>query len=251
MMESHNKPEKHVRFSVSKNASKPVQVQVSGKVHSSRKSLDENVSCRSAVPKINFITKNVKLSTKPKKQLVRSVEESIGSKKVSVVHLPETPKELDFRYVSEDDEVDVQYFKDACKYDKPEFFSTVAIQKKLQVMNQAPISKSSITKIDQPVLIDKAARKLNFWPEERLYRDLVSLAVDEGDAAGSQDKGHRRGKGCLQTRDLEPQLCDFFRPSFRGEYGTPCRPPLTAVDSIRRYDGLSLYRRCRAWRRTD
>lgn len=120
--------------------------------------------------------------------------------------------------------------------------SALRLVKEMKQTSQAKPSKNQCAK-----LLDegKVLQQVNFLYEEHLYHDLVALNVSDVDveacSARHTSKFHARQK------DKEPQLSQFFTPSFSEEYRIPRQPPHRTLKPQGSSQSFSVYQRMRSW----
>nr|CAD7433470.1 unnamed protein product [Timema monikensis] len=110
----------------------------------------------------------------------------------------------------------------------------------------APITRGAVV-----ARASRVVRKVNFPQEEHLYHDLVSLSINDNSLFSSNEDKHHRREVSFTNKDLEPQLSDFFTPSFGEERHLLDRPSFKGVEANRRFNGFILYKRQQAWSLVD
>lgn len=89
-------------------------------------------------------------------------------------------------------------------------------------------------------------QQVNFLYEEHLYHDLVALNVSDtvvSEAGSSRNTSKFR----VRDKDKEPQLSQFFTPSFSEEHHIPRDPPHRSFYHLDSSDSFSIYQRMKSW----
>ncbi|RZF34008.1 hypothetical protein LSTR_LSTR012353 [Laodelphax striatellus] len=94
----------------------------------------------------------------------------------------------------------------------------------------------------------KALAMMNVPFEEQVFKDLIALNINTGDLnCGVKMKS----KTFERVKDREPELSDYFRPSFHNEFVVKCALTPFEIDKNLSFDGFSLTERARNWESRD
>lgn len=100
------------------------------------------------------------------------------------------------------------------------------------------------------IFLWQVLQQVNFLYEEHLYHDLVALNVSDANIPEASSS-RQTSKFRVRDKDKEPQLSQFFTPSFSEEYHIPIDPPQRVFNPLNSSDGFSIYQRMRSWDTTD
>ncbi|KAK7866108.1 hypothetical protein R5R35_011626 [Gryllus longicercus] len=185
----------------------------------------------------------LKKSTAVKKVFVRHTELELPSSKV----VSKIPEEVQLSESIESSLDAASAYK--ARYAVPELFSALCIAKEFQERKEPKSMKCApVPAAVKHIMEGKASSKLNFYPEEQIFKDLVNLNVNEEMLLGAAEERTTTWK---LPKDEEPKLSDFYQPKFVGEYTSASEPSLSAIGKIRNYNGFSTYKRRMAWTITD
>ncbi|XP_039289336.1 uncharacterized protein LOC120352522 [Nilaparvata lugens] len=101
---------------------------------------------------------------------------------------------------------------------------------------------------EENVALAKSKAMVNVPFEEHVFKDLIALNINTDDLiCGSRMKS----KKFERVKDSEPELSDYFNPSFDNEFIVKCAPVPFEIDKNRLFDGFSLTERARNWEASD
>ncbi|KAJ1529289.1 hypothetical protein ONE63_006087 [Megalurothrips usitatus] len=97
----------------------------------------------------------------------------------------------------------------------------------------------------------KVLQQVNFLYEERLYHDLVALNISDTDVIEGSSSSRPTSKFRSREKDKEPQLFQFFTPSFSEEHQIPLEPPQRLNRHAYLNHRVPVYQRMRCWSAMD
>ncbi|XP_075231551.1 uncharacterized protein LOC142330255 [Lycorma delicatula] len=89
-------------------------------------------------------------------------------------------------------------------------------------------------------------QKVNIPFEEQIYKNLVDLKVSDNDLHYGQDK-RIKSKHFERIKDKEPELSEFYEPSFNEEYVLKIEKLQIDPLKVISYDGFSISDRMKNW----
>ncbi|KAJ8686406.1 hypothetical protein QAD02_022200 [Eretmocerus hayati] len=130
---------------------------------------------------------------------------------------------------------------------RPEYNSTINIVKKLKEL-QAEKPKydlENLPEIYRSFVQNKVSAALEFGPYETVYKDLISLSIDENQLpprlTRSKDPEPR-------DRDIMPGLSDFFYPKHTRQYLTVAHPTTPCPTNVDPLSAFTISNRIRMWK---
>ncbi|KAF5296465.1 hypothetical protein FQR65_LT01454 [Abscondita terminalis] len=135
--------------------------------------------------------------------------------------------------------------KSKVSLNEPELNSALHIVKEIESVNNAKLTKASLTKLSHKRHIipeEKAAKQVNFPHHQKLYKDLIPLCVNT-----QPQPLPTVARDYQIIKDEEPLLSNFYTPRKLPEYSfkVPIQSSHKTVD--KQYDGFKLYRTMRNW----
>ncbi|XP_075209930.1 uncharacterized protein LOC142317348 [Lycorma delicatula] len=93
---------------------------------------------------------------------------------------------------------------------------------------------------------ENVLQKVNIPFEEQIYKNLVDLKVSDNDLHYGQDK-RIKSKHFERIKDKEPELSEFYEPSFNEEYVLKIEKLQIDPLKVISYDGFSISDRMKNW----
>lgn len=121
--------------------------------------------------------------------------------------------------------------------------SALRIVKEMKQASKARPSNSQCAKLMDE---GKVLQQVNFLYEEHLYHDLVALNVSDTDVVESSSS-RNSSRFRPREKDKEPQLSQFFTPTFSEEYQIPRNPPRRVKTYPSSSGNFTIYQRMRSW----
>ncbi|XP_075209959.1 uncharacterized protein LOC142317358 isoform X2 [Lycorma delicatula] len=207
---------------------------------------------RQRISRVRF-KENVGNSVKTSKsvQFVRNTEQPV-KKTRSLIHFKPSlqDKLLSLEQLSVDSKLQSESGVDL-KFDVPELCTSLRVANKLldeaALESKSDFGKNSLKGVSSSDTIkSKVLQKVNIPFEEQIYKNLVDLKVSDNDLHYGQDK-RIKSKHFERIKDKEPELSEFYEPSFNEEYVLKIEKlqidPLKMIS----YDGFSISDRMKNW----